>query len=78
MERKSAVNFMKFICLNCDNVGKYKVPRDFIEGQLGWKLDLPADGKRVWRQYGTDDVYLCRECLLNVMKTKWFWQQYGR
>lgn len=60
---------MKKICLNCEEIGKYKVPRELVETQLGWKLDLPADGKRVWRQYNKSDVYLCKECLLGAVKS---------
>lgn len=60
---------MKKICLNCDSIGKYKVPRELIETQLGWLLDLPYHpGQPVWVQYKLNDVYLCKDCLLAVQR----------
>lgn len=58
-------------CLNCDSVGGvYIVPRELVESQLGWKLDLPVKGKILQRQrlQDGDSVYICKECLLNTIK----------
>lgn len=62
---------MLHTCLNCGSVGcSYIVPRELIESQLGWKLDLPIRGKVRQRQRREDGdrVYFCRECLLGTIK----------
>lgn len=59
---------LKKICLNCEEIGKYKVPRELVETQLGWKLDMPYfEGQKVWIQYKLPDVFLCKECLIGII-----------
>ena len=58
-------------CLNCNSAGaSYIIPRELVEFQLGWKLDLPLKGKIAQRQRKEDGdrVYLCKECLLGIIK----------
>lgn len=60
-------------CLNCNSAGSpYIVPRELVELQLGWKLDLPVKGKILQRQRMEDGdrVYLCKGCLLGVIKSE--------
>jgi len=66
---------MKKVCLNCESEGRFRVPRELVEAQLGWKLDLPPDGLRVWIQYKKGDVYICKACLLAIVKLQSLTQQ---
>ena len=52
------------------------MPRELVETQLGWKLDLPYHREQpVWIQYKLPDVYLCKECLEGVVKLERMKQQ---
>ena len=62
-------------CRNCGGIGAgYIVPRELVEQQLGWRLDIPHKRKLAERQRQEDlkydTIHLCKDCLLGILRTE--------